>query len=290
MAEAIVRGGRGPREVLLVELAGESSRLHGHLLRELGRAGVRARWHGSLEGPGSRPATLSVLLRHLAGVCASAVDGGELPLLLSPDQTATASAWQGVARAREAHGRIGLILIDARLDAATPDDGPAIADEHQLLPRLLGECAAAEDTPFPFLDPGCVCVVAARDWSAAEVERVSRLGVRVFGLSEVRRRGFAATFCDALSIARSAAGGFVVSLDLSALDALALAPEPLATALYALRECPDLLAFEIARAQRAPDWSAEFAVAALGPPAQVLRAHIICSPLISLVISATALL
>ncbi|MCB1886480.1 MAG: ornithine--oxo-acid transaminase [Rhodocyclaceae bacterium] len=272
MAEAIVGGGHGPREVLLVELAGESSRLHGRLLRELGRAGIRARWHGNLEGPGSRPATLPALLQHLAGVCGAAVDGGELPLLLSPDQSATVSAWQGVARAREAHGRIGLILIDARLDAEAPEDGPGIADEHQILPRLLGESTAAGDAPFPCLDPGCVCVVAAREWTSAEVERVSRLGVRVFGLSEVRRRGFAATFCDALSIARSAAGGFVVSLDLSALDERQLSAESLATALHALRECPDLLAFEIARAQVAPEWSSEFAVAALGLSSRTLRA------------------
>ncbi|MCB1958107.1 MAG: ornithine--oxo-acid transaminase [Rhodocyclaceae bacterium] len=261
-----------PREVLLVEQAGESSRLHESLLRELRRAGIRARWHGSLEGPGSRPAALPVLLQHLAGVCASAVDGGELPLLLSPDQSATASAWQGVARGRAAHGRIGMILVDARLDAALPDDGPGIADEDQLLSTLLGEQAPAADQAFPFLDPGSVCVVAARDWSAAELERVSRLGVRVFGVGEIQRRGIAAVFCDALSIARSAAGGFVVSLDLAALDDRQLTPGPLTTALYALRECPDLLAVEIARAQLAPAWSAEFAVAALGPSANALRA------------------
>ena len=41
------------RNVLLVEMAGDSTRLHDSLLRELQRAGIAVRWHGSLEGPGS---------------------------------------------------------------------------------------------------------------------------------------------------------------------------------------------------------------------------------------------
>ncbi len=273
MAESIEAGPGPVRNVLLVEMAGDSRRLHGPLTRELRRAGIATRWHGSTEGPGSGPQALPELLHHLAGVCASAVANGELPLLLSPDQNATASAWQGVARARSGHGRIGLILIDAHLDAMLPEEDPAAEEEHRLIPHLLGQLAPADGQPFPFLDPASVCVVAAREWSPAELERLSSLGLRVFGLAEVRRRGIAAVFCDALSIARSAAGGFVVSLDLSALEGRALAPGPLAAALYALRACPDLLAMEIARAQHAPGWSSEFAVAALGPPADSLRAQ-----------------
>ena len=258
------------RNLLLVEMAGESARLHASLLRELRRAGIAVRWHGSLEGPGSDERKLGERLQHLAGVCAAAVDNGETPLLLSPDQSATASAWQGVARARQSRGRIGLILIDARLEASLPasDEIPA---EHSLIPQLLGEVAPEDGQPFPFLDPASVCVVAAHDWSGAEIERVSRLGIRLFKLDEIRHRGLAAVFCDALTVARSAPGGFVVSLDLSALAGRALAPGPLAAALYSLRECPDLLAFGLARAQDAPAWAREFAVAGLGPTAGALR-------------------
>ncbi|MCB1907226.1 MAG: ornithine--oxo-acid transaminase [Rhodocyclaceae bacterium] len=258
------------RSLLLVETAGDSARLHASLVRELRRAGIAVRWHGSLEGPGSGEDGPAERLQHLAGVCASALDNGETPLLLSPDQVATASAWQGVARARSARGRIGLILIDARLEACLPAGDETLA-EHSLIPQLLGEVAPAGGQPFPFLDPASVCVVAAHQWSEAEMAHVSRLGIRLFTLDEIRRRSLGAVFCDALSVARGAPGGFVVSLDLSALAGRALAPGPLAAALYSLRACPDLLAFGLARAQDAPAWAREFAVAALGPTADALR-------------------
>ncbi|MCB1918189.1 MAG: ornithine--oxo-acid transaminase [Rhodocyclaceae bacterium] len=259
------------RNVLLVEMAGDSTRLHDSLLRELQRAGIAVRWHGSLEGPGSGDAEPAERLQHLAGVCAAAVGNGETPLLLSPDQTATAGAWQGVARARRTQGRVGLILIDARLEASLTDTDDAGGGGHSLIPQLLGEVAPADGQPFPFLDPASVCVVAAHEWREAELARVSRLGIRLFKRDEIRRRGLDAVFCDALSVARSAPGGFVVSLDLSALAGRALSPGPLAAALYALRACPDLLAFGLARAQQAPAWAREFAVAALGPSARALR-------------------
>jgi len=55
-------------------------------------------------------------------------------------------------------------------------------------------------------------------WSACEAALLHSLGVRVFNMEEVRRRGLAEGFDEALAIVRRGTAGFGVSVDLDALD------------------------------------------------------------------------
>ena len=267
----------GVRQVRLIELAAQPGHrsdgpaVGGDVLAELRRAGVSARWHASTEGAPNGREGKRTAQHHLAEVCSAAASNGELPLLLSPDQAASASAWEGVARACGAAGSIGVIWIDSRLDALSPDAKPAPDDDRMALSRVLGVVEALDGEAFPAPDPAHVCVVAAHDWDASELERLTRLGVRMFGLSEVRRRGLDTVLCDALSVARGAPAGFVVSLDLAALGGGEIDARELAHGLHALRACPDLLGLEISRPAALPGWQAEFAAAALGPTAKQLR-------------------
>lgn len=227
------------------------------------------------------------LADHLAALPADCV-----PLVLGGDHAVAAGTWRGVARRLKPRGALGLIWIDAHLDSHTEHSTHSGNIHGMPLAALLGEGAAPlTSVPGPVLDPAHVCVIGARAWEAEELERLTRLGVRIFGMSEVRRRGLDAVFCDALTLARRGTAGFGVSLDLDALDPqdmpAVLCPEPgglrareLADALHVLRSCGDLAALEIveylpARDPRGAcaDWVKTFAEAALGPGTYLLRAR-----------------
>lgn len=213
-----------------------------------------------------------------------------LPLVLGGDHSVAVGTWRGMARRLAKRGALGLIWIDAHLDSHT-DASTHSGNIHGMpLAALLGEGAEAlTGVPGPLLDPAHVCVIGARAWEAEEVERLTRLGVRIFGMAEVRRRGLETVFCEALTVVRNGTAGFGVSVDLDAVDPgdipAVLCPEPgglpaqgLADTLHALRSCGDLVALEITEylPARDPDgraarWALRFAEAALGPNTYLLR-------------------
>ncbi len=128
------------------------------------------------------------------------------------------------------------------------------------LAALLGHGAAALTAingAEAKLRPEHVCLIGARSFEAGEAALLQRLGVRVFQMDEIRRRGLADVFDEALSIVRPGTAGFGVSVDLDALDpdeepgvgtpvANGLCRAELAAALSRLRGDPAFVAMEIA--------------------------------------------
>ena len=224
------------------------------------------------------------LADRLAGLAADA-----FPLVLGGDHAIAVGSWRGLGRRS---GRApGLVWIDAHLDAHTPDTTHSGNVHGMPLAALLGEgdpTLAAIDGPP--LDPARVCVLGARAWEPEERHRLDRLGVRVIDIHEVRQRGLAACFAEAVDIAAGGSAGFGLSLDLDALEPRALPavscpeaggldPWQLADALLMLRAREDFVALEITEYRpdldphgRCAAWVAEFAAAALGPGSDALRA------------------
>ncbi|WP_181358919.1 arginase family protein [Pseudothauera lacus] len=178
-------------------------------------------------------------------------------LVIGGDHAVAAGSWRGVGVRQGDGGAPGLLWIDAHLDSHT-DATTHSGNIHGMpLAALLGEGAAAlTGLRGPALDPARTCVLGARAWEGEERALLQRLGVRIFEMAEIRRRGLDAVFAEALRIARGKGGGFGVSLDLDAIDPqqmpAVLCPEAggidageLATALRTLRGCADLRALEI---------------------------------------------
>ncbi|THF64047.1 ornithine--oxo-acid transaminase [Pseudothauera nasutitermitis] len=230
-----------------------------------------------------------IYLRRLADHVA-ALPQDCLPLILGGDHSVAAGTWRGVARRVQPRGTLGLIWIDAHLDSHT-DLSTHSGNIHGMpLAALLGEGhEALTGVPGPRPDPNRVCLIGARAWEAEELQRLTRLGARVFTMAEVHRRGLAAVFREALEIVRDGTAGFGVSVDLDAVDPLdmpaVLCPEPdglraaeLADALHALRACGDLAALEIVEYVPERDPRGESAIramrcaeAALGAGTYLLR-------------------
>jgi arginase family enzyme len=64
------------------------------------------------------------------------------------------------------------------------------------------------------VQPEHVSLVGVRSFEPEEQERLNRLGVRIFYMSDVKKRGIAAVLEDAVAIATSGTAAFGISVDL----------------------------------------------------------------------------
>jgi arginase len=135
--------------------------------------------------------------------------------VLGGDHSCAGGTWCGVARA--VHGDLGLVWVDAHMDAHTPGTSHTGRLHGMPLAWLLGQ----DDDPLyglssGVLEPEHVALVGVRSFEPEEAARLARLGVRVFMMEEVRARGLDAVFAEALGIATRGTSAFGVSIDLDA--------------------------------------------------------------------------
>ena len=207
------------------------------------------------------------LCPRLAEKTSSAIGSGEFPLVLSGDHSCAVGIWSGVSRALQPQGDLGLLWIDAHLDSHTPATSHTGMIHGMPLAALLGygeasltECGA----PGPKLLARNVCIVGVRSFEAEEKRFLSELGVRIFYMEEIRRRGFAAVLQDALELVQAHTAGFGISFDLDVIDPLEApgvgTPAPKGVGADALRKAleglgghPLLAAFELSEYNPARD-------------------------------------
>jgi arginase len=193
------------------------------LVEALQRCGVRLD-----AGPMLRPAlgerrrqlAVGKLCGLLASAVADALRRGRLPCVLGGDHSCAGGTWTGVARAlgggtAHGHGPLGLIWIDAHMDAHTPGTSHTGRLHGMPLAWLLGQ----DDDPLyglatGVLEPRHVALLGVRSFEPEERERLDRLGVRVMYMDEVRRRGIDAVVAEAVDIATRGTAAFGVSVDL----------------------------------------------------------------------------
>ncbi|MGE5492896.1 MAG: ornithine--oxo-acid transaminase [Actinomycetota bacterium] len=190
------------------------------LVAALRRNGLQAEWRVTLvPGAGERMQALYQLLLDVADAGEDVVSSGAKPIFVGGDHSQAAGAWRGVGRALGTAP--GLIWIDAHLDSHTPATSQSGNLHGMPLAALLGYGdRAMTDIPGPTLDPRRVAVVGGHSFEPAEVRFLDQLGVQIFGIDEIRQRGLAPVFADALEIANRDGGDFGISFDLDAIDPL----------------------------------------------------------------------
>ena len=192
------------------------------LTAHLVRAGVPAQWHTTLRASRSLPPLEAV--RQLATLQSQHVyrllRTGDFPLVLGGDHSCGIGTWSGAARALRPRGALGLVWIDAHMDAHVPSTSPTGNLHGMPLACLLGEgdrhlsaLAGAQA-----LRPEHLCLVGIRSFEDGEAALLARLGVRVIHADEVHRRGLPAALDEAIAIATRGTAGFGMSVDLDALD------------------------------------------------------------------------
>lgn len=200
-----------------------------------------------------------VLGEQLAAEVERVLQAGNFPLVVGGDHSCAIGTWSGVHRVLSDRGPIGLIWIDAHMDSHTFATTPSGQIHGMPLAALLGHGDAALtgiEGMEAKLRPEHVCLIGVRSYEAGEAALLHGLGVRVFEMDEVRRRGLAEVFEEALTIVRQGTAGFGVSVDLDALDPEeepgvgtpvpgGLRRAELAAALSRLRGDPGFVAMEI---------------------------------------------
>lgn len=193
----------------------------GGLAAQLAQRGLDVRWRAMLQPQAADElSVVSAICTELAEQVAAVMQEGDFPLVLGGDHSCAIGTWKGVVQTQKSTEPIGLIWIDAHMDAHTVHTSPSGALHGMPLACLLGH-GAPELTRIGggvSLDPRRVCLIGVRSFEAGEEALLAALGVRIFHMEEVAERGLDAVMRDALNIAQTGTAGFGITIDLDALD------------------------------------------------------------------------
>ncbi len=225
----------------------------------------------------SRLDAIEVFSAQLAAAVEKALRHGQQPLVLGGDHSSAAGTWSAVAQVLRPAGALGLVWIDAHLDAHTPQTSDSQAPHGMPLAALLGHGSDGMAGLYGWrgkLLPQNVVVIGARSYEPAEAALLASLQVRVMTMVEVLQRGFAACFDEARALVKRDTVGWGLTLDLDGLDPRD-APGTgtpvdtgirLADALQVLAGCahdPDFVAMELAEYNPLRDFGGRTAQAAI---------------------------
>jgi ornithine--oxo-acid transaminase len=193
------------------------------LIARLQARGFKAAWAEML-----RPAAVeedvhkavAATCRRLAQQVEGIVRGGAFPIVLGGDHSCAIGTWKGVVNALAPRGALGLLWVDAHMDAHTPQTSPSGALHGMPLACLLGhgDAALTAIAGGAKLDPAHVCLVGVRSFEAGEAELLKKHGVRVYFMQDIAQRGLEAVMRAAIEHVQRGTAGFGVTIDLDALD------------------------------------------------------------------------
>ena len=150
---------------------------------------------------------------------------GELPLVLGGDHSMAIGTISGVsAHYREQKKKLGLLWFDAHGDANTPETTPSGNIHGMPLAVVLGRGAKELVEVGGFaagqarIDPGRVALIGVRSVDEYERGILKELGVAVFTMENIDRRGIHAVTKEAIEVASLGAEAFHVSFDVDVLD------------------------------------------------------------------------
>src|SRR5262249_55803052 len=160
-------------------------------------------WSTTLSAPAGDDAVtiVATVAEQLATRTQKLAASGRVPIVLGGDHSCAIGTWKGIARALAPRGPLGLIWIDAHMDAHTPLTTPSGNLHGMPLACLfgLGDPRLTSIAGGAALDPRRVCLLGVRSFEAEEAVLLQQLGVRVFFMHEVVRRGLQNVMRDAVA-------------------------------------------------------------------------------------------
>lgn len=152
----------------------------------------------------------------------TALEAGEMPIVVGGDHSIAVGTVAGVAEHRRARGeKIGLLWIDAHADMNTPESSPSGNVHGMPLSACLGigpDALTKLGDFAPKVHKDNVVLLGIRDLDRREKEIVKRSGVHAYTMRDIDERGIAAILNEALGFLNDGTAGFHVSLDVDGLD------------------------------------------------------------------------
>ncbi|CAB3410256.1 unnamed protein product [Caenorhabditis bovis] len=159
--------------------------------------------------------------RQLAHHTRQVIENKEDLLVFGGDHSCAIGTWSGVATALRPVGDVGLIWVDAHMDAHTPESSDTGNIHGMPVAHLLGfgdKNLTKIGDRLPKLQPHNLCMVGIRSYENAEQELLERLGVRIFYAHEVEKRGIADVLQEAQYLVTRNTVGYGLSIDLDGFD------------------------------------------------------------------------
>lgn len=161
------------------------------------------------------PAILATCAQ-IAGRVADIARNAEMPLVLGGDHSIAMGTLAGL---QAVHETGGVLWIDAHGDLNRPENSPTGNVHGMPLAAALGACGFSMkgfEGP-PWVDPSRTVLVGVRSLDPGEKQLVHELGLRVFTMSDLDRRGVVEVMKDAVELVGGS--GFVhMSLDVDVCD------------------------------------------------------------------------
>lgn len=183
-----------------------------------------AAFHESLPplGTDERRQGVSWHCTHLRDQVVSVIKAGARPVTIGGDHSMAAGSLAGLAQAHQAHGRIGVIWVDAHADINTPETSPSQAFHGMPVAAMLGmghpDFAALGGAGKAVLRPEHVFYLGLRDVDQGEEEAIRRLGIHAFTKEDVDAMGIENAFSAALETVSAGTDHLCLSVDLDAFD------------------------------------------------------------------------
>ncbi|HLA36332.1 MAG TPA: arginase [Rhodocyclaceae bacterium] len=168
--------------------------------------------------------TIAALSRQLADRVGLSLQQGHFPLVIGGDHSCAIGTWSGVRNFMAPDQALGLIWIDAHMDSHTFATSESQAIHGMPLACLLGHgdpaltAIGGIGSTAPKLRAADVCLIGVRSYESGEAALLERLGVRVYFMDEIRRRGLEAVLIEAQERVARNTHAWGISIDLDALD------------------------------------------------------------------------
>ncbi len=164
---------------------------------------------------------LASISAQLATQIKTAIENGRRTITIGGDHSCGIGTWSGVASALQSEGELGLIWIDAHMDAHTPETSGSKNLHGMPVATLLGY---GDDRltnllySEPKTHPENIALIGIRSYQPEEAALLNRLGVKIYEIDEVNQRGFDTVIEEAMNLVTKNTVRFGVSLDVDGLD------------------------------------------------------------------------
>lgn len=157
----------------------------------------------------------------LAKRVAKSIEDQHFPIVIGGDHAIAVGTWSGIIQALDAHEAFGLIWFDAHMDSHTPQTTPSGNIHGMPLAALLGHGSSElveMTTSDTKLNPAHVVLIGVRSYEKEEAALLASMNVKIYYVEEVKERGLAVVFEEALNKVTSHTKGFGISLDIDVFD------------------------------------------------------------------------
>lgn len=185
---------------------------------------VQFNWDAILK-PIGNPSNKAKAIRDLCVILAShtkrLTQQKKFFIVAGGDHTAAIGTWSGVFAGINQPGSLGLIWVDAHMDSHIPETSVSGRFHGMPLAILLGHGSPILTrilSKAPKINPEKLCLIGVRSYEKGEAELLKQLKVRIYFMDEVKKRGLATVFKEAVQLVNQRTVGFGVSVDIDSLD------------------------------------------------------------------------